>query len=245
MMRDYQRSLLRPLFSTGLFLSGDGHGKVDSRSTTTNNDRETEGVVIMLDFDLHGMPNAETLVKQIERLQQPSYPHDVVCAAGITRARRNQLWYYDTFATVMLPDTFVHPLKRRLVPYFYPGEDSTHVRSDNMRGKVTQGDIMQFFRSEGKKSNSGAVSVKSCFGGLALYRADVYFTKSCQYTLDTVVKLDKGNRTSIMRYANSAEERPCEHVVFHDCLKKVTKKRVDIALNPELHTIWGRNMRHE
>lgn len=130
------------------------------------------------------------------------------------------------------------------MPHLYPGENSTHVRSDNIQGEVTQGDIMEYFVAEGKKSSSGAVSVKSCFGGLALYRADVYFTKSCQYQLDAaVVDLNKDNLTSIMRYANSVEGRPCEHVVFHDCLKKVIEKRVDIALNPELRTMWGRNMR--
>jgi len=239
MMRDYHRSLLRSLFSIGPLLSGVKDVNVHDRS---NNTREKEGVVLLLDFDLHGTPNAATLSRQIERLQQPSYPHDVICAAGITRARRNQLWYYDTFSTVMLPDTFIHPLKRRLIPYLYLGEDSTHVRSDNMQGEVTQGGIMEYFRSEGKKTDSGAVRVKSCFGGLALYRAGIYFTRSCQYQLDaTFVKLNRENQSSIMRYANSVEERPCEHVVFHDCLENVVKQGINIALNPELRTIWGRN----
>jgi hypothetical protein len=45
----------------------------------------------------------------------------------------------------------------------------------------------------------------------------------------------------IMRYANNKEGRPCEHVVFHDCLRDVSVGVFDIAVNPMLRSLWARD----
>jgi hypothetical protein len=178
-------------------------------------------------------------------------------------------WYYDTFATVFLPDTFSHPTKRRLVPHLYRGEDPSLVRSNDQRGNFTQGDIYRYFRqgvtmdtnaNTSTGTGTGTVTrVKSCFGGLAMYRAASYFEQYCEYQLQDNVRdlLDQWNANSnvnsndnvdidfsksIIRYANNKEQRPCEHVVFHDCLMKVTTGTFNIAVNPLLQTFWKRDV---
>ena len=173
-------------------------------------------------------------------------------------------WYYDTFATVFLPDTFSHPTKRRLVPHLYRGEDPSLVRSNDQRGNFTQGDIYRYFlhrmttnTSTNTNTSAGTgtcTRVKSCFGGMAMYRAASYFEQYCQYQLQDSVRdlLDQWNANdnaivdidfskSIIRYANNKEQRPCEHVAFHDCLMKVTTGTFNIAVNPLLQTFWKRD----
>ncbi|KAL7564315.1 hypothetical protein ACA910_007168 [Epithemia clementina (nom. ined.)] len=93
--------------------------------------------------------------------------------------------------------------------------------------------------------------VRSCFGGLGLYRASAWFTPVCRYNLfEMIVKENTASKrnqsksgsgsdmtywplwmqfksgdynlsTNIMRYASKKERFPCEHVVFHDCLYRV------------------------
>jgi len=220
-------------------------------------------------------------MEQIYQLQKTSYPLNAICAAGITmNLGQNsnskaipEPWYYDTFATVFLPDTFSHPIKRRLVPHLYHGEDPQLVRSNNQRGNFTQGDIFRYFQAQGLKKNVsmsrsegvsdglGCTRVKSCFGGMALYRAANYFEQYCTYQLQESIrdqlehwhdsdnidsdyvrgKVTVNASKSIIRYANNKERRPCEHVVFHDCLMKVTSGQFEIAVNPALKTFWKRD----
>ncbi len=69
---------------------------------------------------------------------------------------------------------------------------------------------------------------------MTIYKAKTYFRDSRQYQLDpTIISTKKDDLTSIMRYANKQDERPCEHVVFHDCLYSNVKD-FDIAINPKL-----------
>jgi hypothetical protein len=58
--------------------------------------------------------------------------------------------------------------------------------------------------------------VKSCFGGLAIYRAKVWFDAVCHYD----DKVDAKTNSHLLKYRSISEERVCEHVVFHDCLEK-------------------------
>jgi len=126
---------------------------------------------------------------------------------------------------------------------------------------------MRYLQLKSKSNNDGTVAVRSCFGGLAAYRAVTYFSKECRYRLgdglgkgvviDKIVEDDEGaevvigsrsNVTSseeeerLMGYANSKERRPCEHVVFHDCLmRKVHHRNTSIAIDPRLILYWTKD----
>jgi hypothetical protein len=228
-LRDFHRSQLQNSFEAS----------TRSSSTTDSSKIRSHDIVMLMDLDLHRIPPVKDLITQIERLQEPkaTYPHDAICAAGVTMANAKKVegtqepWYYDTFATVLLPDTFTHPLQRRLQKDFYKGEDPNFVRSNDRFGNFTQGDLMRHFIEEGKISSTRVVGVRSCFSGIAMYRASYYFEPRCHYRLSA--------DESIMRYASEKEERPCEHVVFHDCLLD-HDPAFDLAVNPNLITLWRR-----
>lgn len=65
-----------------------------------------------------------------------------------------------------------------------------------------------------------AVPVRSCFGGLTIYSAKALLEPSCRYHPPTVG--EEANR--LLKYANLDDKRPCEHVVFHDCLFQLNHK---------------------
>ena len=76
---------------------------------------------------------------------------------------------------------------------------------------------------------------------MSIYKAKTYFNSNCKYELDRdiirSVELNRNDTKSLMRYASKKEERPCEHVVFHDCLQK-HDDHFDIAINPKLLAYW-------
>lgn len=213
--------------------------------------RWDKGIVILVDLDLLQLPSSALILNQIEQMNDDSYPSDAICAIGSSinlnsaegKKKRTMIpLYYDTYATVFLPDTFSHPLSRRLIPHFYEGEDPKLVRSnDQLHGNFTQHDMWTYFVEQGLQNDTGNVPVKSCFGGFTMYRSEKYFNDECNYTLSKdFIETHKSDQTSVMRYANNKEERPCEHVVFHDCLKN-SKRLFEISLNPKLVTIWRRD----
>mmetsp|Transcript_11499 Transcript_11499/g.33887 ORF Transcript_11499/g.33887 Transcript_11499/m.33887 type:complete len:430 (-) Transcript_11499:61-1350(-) len=233
-LRDYQRSLLRPLFR-------------DSSSQDSRTIRD--GVVLVIDLDLGAIPPATSLSSQIAAMLYHRHSHDVVCAAGVTMASKHDPWYYDTYATVLLPDTYTHPLKRRVVGKYYAEEDPKLVRSDDQHGNFTQGDLMKWLYKRAKEEElnetnawGGMVRVRSCFGGLALYRTAAWFRTQCQYGNDTLAN-------ELVRYASKADGRPCEHVVFHHCLRErgivdsggVNNRDVDVAIDPRMYTFWKKD----
>lgn len=211
-----------------------------------------KGVIILMDLDLYELPSIELIYNHTQEMKDTSYQYDAVCAIGTTvnfgRAAGNKKrkivpFYYDTYATVFLPDTFSHPLSRRLIPHFFQGEDPQMVRSnDQMNGSFTQSDIWKYFANQGKKMKTGKVPVKSCFGGMTIYKASVYFNRGCKYTLSKeVIEKQRNNQTSIMRYANNKEQRPCEHVVLHDCLSSKVPE-FEMAVGSDMMTIWKRDV---
>ena len=298
LLRDYQRELLRALFTKHR----------PSRKWSKDDNISIFDVVIIVDLDVPRPPDVGLLVNktvhQLQNQNQHQHQHqhqprqkrgqqeqqhdnngnngkynddngpDVVCAAGVTTTSKvhsltsKELWYYDTFSTVLLPDTFVHPLKRRLWNKYRTGEDRNLIRSnDQWNGNFTQADLMRYLQLKSKSNNDGTVAVRSCFGGLAAYRAVTYFSKECRYRLgdglgkgvviDKIVEDDEGaevvigsrsNVTSseeeerLMGYANSKERRPCEHVVFHDCLmRNVHHRNTSIAIDPRLILYWTKD----
>ena len=189
-------------------------------------------VVIVADLDLRRLPPVSQVVQQGPHLLNV----DAVCAAGITLASRDELWYYDTFATVLLPDTFVHPLSRRLVPRHYPGENTSLVRSNYQHGSFTQGDLMRYLQQQQQQHDGSVVPVRSCFGGLAVYRAAVWLEPACQYTLPP------NHALLLQRYASHIDGVPCEHVAFHACLQDTPGLRpARIAINPSMLTLWRKD----
>jgi len=225
-LRDYQRQLLRESFGNKLSLSS---------------------IVMLVDFDLFRLPMTTQLVQIVNKLQDHDFTHDAICSAGVTlgidlrnQARGKELWYYDTFSTVLYPDTFVHPLRRRLFPSFYSGENPNLVRSEDQQfGNFTQADLMHYLVQEGIQSKTGKVRMRSCFGGLTVYKAWKYLDTRCQYTLSWGMIMH-GDKSTIMKYASSKDERPCEHVVLHECMHR-SLTYFDIALDPTLVTEWRKD----
>ena len=235
-LRNYHRELL-----SHQYYNHNNGGDDEVRQDWNDNN-----VMIIADFDLWKLPTVKKVLSIAKKLQDPEYPHDAICAAGITMANHKELWYYDMFATVLLPDTFVYPLSRRLIPHYYEGEDKQLVRSNKAHGSITQGDLMRHFVQQSQKSPTGAMSVKSCFGGFTMYRFQTFFHSECDYTLPqhekkNIVAKKKNHESTLMRYAGAKDKRPCEHVVFHDCLKQLDSPKIDLALHPQLLTLWKRN----
>lgn len=207
----------------------------------------SEGIVLLADLDLEILPKTSIVMDQISKVKgngpvmrrNDEYEHDAICAngSGISKPRKGKIVgkYYDTFATVFWPDTFALPLKNRASKVLYEGEDPKLVRSDDAKhGKFTQQHMFNYFKNEGIKTNTGNVRVTSCFGGLAIYKSKPYFEEKCNYQLNNI------DSSKIMRYASKKERRPCEHVVFHDCLRN-NVDGFNIAVNPNMISYWKRN----
>jgi hypothetical protein len=254
--RDYQREQLRGLYY--------------------NNDMATlrrDDLIVVVDLDLHSLPPLDLLVQQIHEMQrvtahsssacQQQTPvqeqYDAVCAAGIMY---RPYGYYDIFATVLLPDTFVYPIKGRLIRKHAKMENPDLVRSNNLYGNFTQWDLLDYIEMESHKLTktrtddlssvldevpqlSAPVPVLSCFGGLTIYRAIQWFDSRCRYSHLPV------NNTApnwLSRYASKSTQRPCEHVVFHKCLHKTLSSdknsslSFSIAIQPAMRTEWNRHI---
>ncbi|NJK78137.1 MAG: hypothetical protein HC944_04965 [Nanoarchaeota archaeon] len=214
-LRDVQRASIRRHFVDGLVN--------DSESNAAA--LLSQSVVIVMDLDLKGIPTNKQLVQEMDIMSQDVDGTDVLCASG---QMFNPIGYYDIFATVLSPHTFPYPLAGRLVEKFMPGEDPSMVRSNDMYGGFTQLDLLDFFEKEALHSPDGTVPVKSCFGGLTLYRGSTFFQSNCRYSVDT---------KHLSAFANKEDARPCEHVAFHDCLL-TNDRSTYIAVKPTLKTYW-------
>ena len=228
-LRDYQRNSLRELMKTDQPLH--------------------RGVVILVDLDLKDLPSIDLILDQVQSMKNPAYPHDAVCANGrLFRKIKGEgtfPFYYDTFATVFLNDTYSFPIHNRLIKQTYHGEDIRLIRSkSSTKGKFTQANMFEWFEKVGALAPSGNAQVRSCFGGLTMYRSKVYFDSRCGYQLgldpEEIKHPDPAKiSSSIMRYANEDDKRPCEHVVLHDCLT-INNPHFNIAVNPKMLTQWVR-----
>mmetsp|Transcript_38140 Transcript_38140/g.56207 ORF Transcript_38140/g.56207 Transcript_38140/m.56207 type:complete len:527 (+) Transcript_38140:106-1686(+) len=214
-VRDFQRGKLRDLF-----------GVV-----------QKDDIVIIADIDLYRLPTFDSLFEQLEQMTE-KHEHDVICSAGLMH---RPYGYYDTFATVLFPDTFIYPYRGRHIRTPHEGEDPSLVRSDHIYGVFTQWDILEYFENGGQRSkkikkgsdgdSSLAVPVKSCFGGLTIYSAPKWLETQCHY---------KMNVTGFMRYASKRSQFPCEHVIFHSCLIE-NDPSTSIAVHPNLRTEWDKD----
>lgn len=254
-LRDFQREHLRLLLKSG-----------------HDND-----IVIVADLDLHIFPPIEKLAYEVSRMRL-LHENDVLCSSGLMH---RPYGYYDLYATVLYPDTFLYPISLRMKNKSWEGEDVSLVRSNDEFGEVTSWDILDYLEREkeirsrqekGKDTDevdrnpsrklpsklpkdksvisedsfhlksyftytepSTAVPVRSCFGGLAIYSATTYFEPTCRYTLEE----NDPNASRLLKYANRDDRRPCEHVVFHDCLLRDADKPRSIAIMPNMNTFWN------
>lgn len=174
---------------------------------------------------------------------KPDATH-LICAAGNHISKRNRKkkpFYYDTFATIFYPDTFTYPLNKRLIPEYNPGEDPSYIPIHEkflQPGDFSQYTMMELFRKVAKTDQDGLFPLRSCFGGVALYKAATWLTPHCQYTLQQE-KLSKyqnltlhEQQRTVLRYAASNETVPCEHIVFHDCLHRKVFKTNSSSIDP-------------
>ena len=119
---------------------------------------------------------------------------------------------------------------------------------------------MRYLQTAGERSKYGVVEARSCFGGMAVYRASAWFEPGCRYGADNVRRVGAGSggdnddpaattkSDGLMRYASEVDGRPCEHVVFHDCLVRTADGggrsnagRSRIAIMPKLLTLWRKD----
>ena len=206
-LRDFQRERVRAVASSQNFFSN--------------------AAVIVADLDLWALPATPYVIEESKRIIH-GRDHDIICSSGLMH---HPFGYYDIFATVLKPSTFVYPLSGRLIKKPGPSEDLSLIRSQDVYGTFTQEGLLRYFHGEGRKSPSGTVEVQSCFGGLAIYRASLWMDKKCAYALDY--------GEDLMRYANEDDKRPCEHIVFHHCLHNLNSSSI-ITVQPAMRTIWER-----
>jgi len=181
-----------------------------------------KATIILADLDVNELPPRDQVVNNAMKMNsRAGLDVDVLCSAG---KMLNPNGYYDTFATILLPDTFVYPIGGRPDLKARPEEDPSLIIGENFNAEQ----LMEWFQIKGG-ANADPVPVKSCFGGLAIYRASKWLDQRCSYK-DLQPEVNA-------KYANRYDEAPCEHVVLHNCLQALDPSVV-IAVQPDMHTLW-------
>ena len=221
-VREHQRQMIRS----------------QNRKSTTNMHHGTgHSVIAVLDLDMFDYPPLSKVIQVSQKYMLPSadqidqYNHmfDVICSNGLQRSRygetRPHRNYYDTFATILLPNTWPVLESTRTIPRGQlPGEDIA-------MSKMSQQSLLNYFLNEGSKKNKESyepVPVRSCFGGFTLYRANVWLSPNCRYDL---------YNEHYDVYRGQKEHQTCEHVVFHECLRQ-KHDNFAIAVQPDMVTLW-------
>ena len=237
----------------------EANSKVDD-DDDDENENDDNTILVMVDFDLTELPPVAQVMGHVVDMVQPESDNvvDVLCAAGVFSFYENvEEGYYDTFATVLLPNTFVYPFQGRSNKTLLPGEDPKLVMSRSF----TAVHLLQWLKQQGRelaattkkegiiaakptatpKDHSkkeemttmdeyglpvmAPVPVNSCFGGLTLYRASVYFDTRCSHK--------RTHPEQYHEYSNKMDKSPCEHVVFHMCLKQLPRKHQSVATSQQ------------
>jgi hypothetical protein len=222
-VREYQRQMLR--------------GILDNRRILHKINGPKHSVIAMLDLDMFGYPPLPQIIDVSEKYIIPSVSAttqssetklNAICANGLQRSRfgetRPHRSYYDTFSTVLLPNTWLHRESKRAIP-----RGGLHGENVTL-SKMSQREMLNWFLSEGSRNNKGSyepVPVRSCFGGLTLYQADTWLHSTCRYDL---------YNEDYDAYRGKQEQQTCEHIVFHECLRQHDDFK--IAVQPDMLTLW-------
>lgn len=172
-LRNFQRHQISKLLADGT-----RHGFSDLDRTS----------IILADLDLVELPSTQNVMEHTTKVVG-SGSLDILCSAGVTKTVEGEIGYYDIFATVLLNDTFVYPVEGRQIQRIWPNEESAFI----LRQNYTNVDLLKWFISEGHSNNGKAsnrignhsilrpVHVRSCFGGLAIYKASRLLDLRCSY----------------------------------------------------------------
>jgi hypothetical protein len=201
--REYQRQMIRSMFNE------QGYDLMQT-------------VIAVMDLDMFAYPSIAQVIDTSTRYILPldhaeGTQFHAICANGLQGGRFEQSQsnrgYYDTFATVLLSRQWLH----------------------SKQSPMSQDEILNWFMEQGKdkqfdsKPTYHPVSVRSCFGGLTLYRADVWLDSTCRY--------DRYNKKDA-EYIGHKEHHTCEHIVLHECLNEKFGQDFSIAVQPDLLTLW-------
>lgn len=229
-VRDMQRELLESFY--------EAHS-VDNYKTPAAKDGDKFHItkpfeyVIVIDLDLHRTPTPSDVLHAIQYLDEGAGSSmDAICANGLTLDGKLP---YDSYATVLLPDTFLGYFLRS-DPTLMPNEDPSAVdtyieattNAGSTKAKVSSlregWPFVEWIKSiMSRFSDSDLLLVKSCFGGMAIYRTDAWFANECKYTSDYT--------SDHVRYIAAGTGRVCEHVVFNHCLRNKYKADFSMAVH--------------
>jgi len=166
-------------------------------------DQEEYDVVTVVDYDVLMLPEATKFVKKVT-----AHSAAVVSSTEtpyITCANGHELWfgiipmYYDTFATISIDGTHLHP---------------THTLSPF--GVIM---LRQLWYYLGTRQGNKMREVGTCFGGMSIYPKDVYWKDGCDYI--------QGEEEGSFGDGGDGSEDICEHVTLLQCIRRGSSDSVD------------------
>ena len=239
-------------------------------------------VIVMMDVDMLEYPHPSKVIKVADKWILPSSmdfdgtnsdrsgianangqsKYHAICSNGIM-VTSGQQQYYDTFATVLLPNTWLYPRKwRSLSQKQLEGEDeklATLRQEDTLLWFLDNGTVLLKENEQNYYIGTRIVPVpvRSCFGGLTIYRSDVWmnelngisgnaFNETMKADTNIGCRYDMYDEACNI-YSSKAERHACEHVIFHECLRRRNKetdgigaedKSFRIAVLPDLFTLY-------
>lgn len=189
-------------------------------------------IILLMDLDLLELPPVSQIMdagrsiwgdknKLTNDMISPTV--DAVCAGGVTVDDQDGMeGYYDSLATIFEPDTYMVPLADREISSLRPGENKDLIIQDN---GLNFYNIWKWIKQQER------VPVRSCFGGMTLYKASVFLDHRCSYSTP-------GPGINISGY-EVINVGVCEHIVLNTCLQSVVGMRISIL--PALRTRWSEN----
>ena len=212
---------------------------------TKRRQQEPVDVVGIVDFDLLQFPSPSQIIQHSNEMRLGKNDVDVLCAAGVLEWD-GKFGYYDTYATVLLPDTFLKAPHTRVSQQLRPEEDASMIPGSN---NFTSMDLLKWLdiqggdggKSESSMSNSlNPVPVRSCFGGLALYQSEPYFDARCSYTMLPQDPILNAKYAILDDEESDDSGEVCEHILFHECLRTQVDTNLSVAIQPDLRPLWKR-----
>lgn len=187
--------------------------------------------VIIFDIDMKRYPNYFEIEKSLYQLIDQKLGYDTFVSFGVMF---RPYGYYDSFATILNSNTWLYAVGDRKIKKRYLEEDPLWIRSNDAFGDVTTGVQAEAILNSNNSNNNNNdfFHLNSGFGGMAMYRATVWFSPKCSY------KLEDLSENLYERYSNRDDGRPCEHVAFHTCLHQIIPN-YKIAINKNLITYWN------